>query len=294
MCRSLLGNHIDRIRKALKAWRLRLHVQRACHADLELRSAGDSAESNAKHQLFATLFALKERIEVDAHEAWLAVYSRYLNQQLKPTRPEFKPLFQLCSLDWPPTREDMYRLLSFIAQSFLTDERKDISIDETVKKVYDEYGCNFDELGKMQLNDSRKAVFVSISWLTMLVEVPLRMAPDLLQITLANKVATIRSQQSVDDARLPLARVMQGFGPVLPTSTEVSSMVNSPSPTVIHAACFSVESLIRIDRIRIVWTDSLGSHLLFDPLSRILSLYRYPSICALNNIQTDGKTAFEA
>lgn len=279
----------------MKPWWWPLPLQAPRH-DLELQAAAaNRTRPSAEKELLTTLFALNnDTTKTHAHHAWQLVYSRHLQGLLATTRSEFKPLFELCSLDWPPTKEHTCYLMNRTALAFLADERESISIDEVLAKLCAEHGCDVETLDESGSDCNRKAIFIIISWLTMLFQIPARMAPDCLQIYLPSKVDGIRTKQSIDEARLPLDRVIRGFGAVLPTSLEVRSIVDSPSPSVIHATCLSIESLIRIGRIRIAWTDSLGCHLLFDPLSRILLLYRYPSICALNCIKSGGKSTFEA
>jgi hypothetical protein len=183
----------------------------------------------------------------------------------------------------------MFCFLEHVAQSILNDKTGEISIEEVLANVCGEYGSDVDDLDEAQLHNSQQAVFIAIAWLTMLFQVPLKMASGLLQMTLPNKVA----DQSITEARLSLVQLIGGFGPLLPTPSEVTAMVASPSPSFIHATSLSVESLVRIDRIRIVWTDALASHLSFDPFSRMLCLYRYPSVCALNCTQSGDKSVIE-
>ncbi|KAH8623458.1 hypothetical protein IG631_21937 [Alternaria alternata] len=273
------------IRALLKAWR-----QRPRPADLELlQPPNDSTPPSAECRLLYSLFASNNIAGNDLHSAWQAVYSRFLRQELKSPRIEFKPLFDLNRLRWPPTREDMFCFLEHVAQSILNDKTGEISIEEVLANVCGEYGSDVDDLDEAQLHNSQQAVFIAIAWLTMLFQVPLKMASGLLQMTLPNKVA----DQSITEARLSLVQLIGGFGPLLPTPSEVTAMVASPSPSFIHATSLSVESLVRIDRIRIVWTDALASHLSFDPFSRMLCLYRYPSVCALNCTQSGDKSVIE-
>lgn len=269
-------------------------MQRSRPTDLELQST-QNASRTAEDELLETLFApaCGNRLNCPAFPTWQEVYSRYLRAQFDTNRAEFQPLFRVRHLEWPPSKNEMYRLMDRVAQSFLADRRREISIDEILTELCDENGSDFEDWEQEQLHYSRQAIFNSISWLTMLFQIPSRPVPDRFQIEVPAKVTGVRVQQDISEACLPLVRVIRGFGPLLPTSSEIDSTVNSHSPAFLHTTCLSIESLVRISRITIVWTDSFTNHLLFDPLSRVLSLYRHPSICALNSIQSGKKSTFE-
>ncbi|KXH65593.1 hypothetical protein CSAL01_03235 [Colletotrichum salicis] len=45
-------------------------------------------------------------------------------------------------------------------------------------------------------------------------------------------------------------------------------------------------------RIRIQWVDTLSKHLMFDSVSRHLSIFRFPTFCVLSALRKEGKETF--
>ena len=64
--------------------------------------------------------------------------------------------------------------------------------------------------------------------------------------------------------------------PISESKTEVS--------TVLHVASLNYAALNTIGKIHLVWVDNLTSHLEFDAANRRLSIFKFPSFCALSTL----------
>jgi hypothetical protein len=107
----------------------------------------------------------------------------------------------------------MHRLMNRTAQLFITDQRKDISIDEIPVELCDEYGSDVDDLEEVQLHTSQKDIFIIISWLTMLFQTPSQMMSDYLQITLPNRVTGIRVHKASLKLVYPWSKSYEALDP---------------------------------------------------------------------------------
>lgn len=56
----------------------------------------------------------------------------------------------------------------------------------------------------------------------------------------------------------------------------------NPSDDALYKSSLDYFSLYTIGKVRLKWVDTLTAHLAFDRSARTLSLYRYPSHCAIN------------
>lgn len=61
----------------------------------------------------------------------------------------------------------------------------------------------------------------------------------------------------------------------------------NPNDDVLYASSLDFFSLYTIGQVRLKWVDTLTAHLAFDRSTRTLSLYRYPSHCAINILRRD-------
>jgi hypothetical protein len=58
--------------------------------------------------------------------------------------------------------------------------------------------------------------------------------------------------------------------------------------TVLYVASLNFASLKIVGKVRLKWVDDMNSHLDFDSASRMLSIFRHPSFCALITMRDDG------
>lgn len=100
----------------------------------------------------------------------------------------------------------------------------------------------------------------------------------------------IREEQSVEMAKMPLSKLVQGFGHLVYGYNHIISAVEQSSPDLLRASSLNISSLKTISKIQIKWTNAMGYHLMFDPLSRTLLLYRLPTVCAIG-CTADGKNS---
>lgn len=112
----------------------------------------------------------------------------------------------------------------------------------------------------------------------------------LTDIALIAENSSYTYSSTVDDLRRPLSKMFNQYQPRASERESRFSTIGSPGDTsqshtvssedMLYAAVVDYSSLCTIGRVRITWVDTLTAHLAFDPGSRELSVYRYPSLCA--------------
>lgn len=99
----------------------------------------------------------------------------------------------------------------------------------------------------------------------------------------------------MDIVRRPVSAAFRTFQRMI-SSGRWSPLINSGStrdPKLLYLSTLNYTSLKTIGKIRIKWVEDLSSHLEFDPKNRSLSLFRFPSFCALNTLDTNRGAVFE-
>lgn len=96
----------------------------------------------------------------------------------------------------------------------------------------------------------------------------------------------VRYQQSLDYVDQPLHILLQGFGKLIPTAyisrdLETIATTRNPYHHVVELSLVCFHSLHRIASIKIEWVDSLSAHLEFDPHTKVLKIFRFPSLCLI-------------
>lgn len=127
------------------------------------------------------------------------------------------------------------------------------------------------------------AVFAAICWSTMTLQ-PI--------LTLDATQHSLRVQQQTDNkpglkmdyVRRPIPAIFRNFKKQMKTTPWRHRIGGSPEqqPTVLHVPSLNYGSLHTIGKIRLDWVDNLTGHLDFDAANRRLSVFKFPSFCALN------------
>jgi hypothetical protein len=110
------------------------------------------------------------------------------------------------------------------------------------------------------------------------------------QISHPNDRSTIRRSQVYEASGRPFFPFLESFGPLVPKKPL------PPDHTINVSVSFltiSALSLNPSEQINIVWVRTLGLHLCFDAEQRTLSLFRFPSFCALFCLPRGSRTLFD-
>jgi len=96
----------------------------------------------------------------------------------------------------------------------------------------------------------------------------------------------ISYQQSFDNVDHSLRVLLQTFGKIIPTvnvsrGLETVGMTANPYDPVIELSLICFHTLHRVAYIKIDWVDSLSLHLEFDSYTKILKIFRFPSLCLI-------------
>ncbi|KAH7397974.1 hypothetical protein BKA64DRAFT_54773 [Cadophora sp. MPI-SDFR-AT-0126] len=212
----------------------------------------------------------------------------------------FHPALRALGLDvdTAATTRMLWTLLTLIAH--LTKDNAANSIDIVVSGLCANY--HVAPTSGLPLEDKaslRLAVFAALSILTMLFKPTLEPTKDCYGMILSHerrKAAITTNRNLSSESTRPVGRLLHGFRNLLPEfNLEIYSPVSPPdSPAdLIHTSTLSYSVLTTVGKVRIAWTDSIGSHLEFNALTRTLFLFSMPTVCALGILSEDGETLWE-
>ncbi|KAK0102000.1 hypothetical protein ONS96_005968 [Cadophora gregata f. sp. sojae] len=141
------------------------------------------------------------------------------------------------------------------------------------------------------------AIFAVLCWGTMTLEPRVKWADfnDLPPTLLVEQRHMNPPQPGLrmDMIRRPLSAVFRNLQRSIVSSSRWRQPINSSSSTstALHVSSLNYVSLKTIGKIHLVWVDNISDHLDFDSANRRLSIFRFPTFCAIACIQPDGTRA---
>lgn len=211
------------------------------------------------------------KIEQEHHHRWpgLLTYLDHVEHQATVCDWScFEPIWKVLSYSLPIVIGDVLKFMNDLASRINSEHREAFSIDELLKSFLAARDKNFNECNAEEVNRARTAVFQVISWLTTIYIVPLQDGlPGHFRIEVPWFNEDKRDEQIIDNAKRPIGKLVRGFSHLLPTTEDVTRMLESVLPGLIHAASLNVSSLMLVDIMRIGWTNVMSFHLLFNPLN---------------------------
>ena len=217
----------------------------------------------------------------------MQAYLKYLKQETKFLGiATFQPLWHLLGFTTPLTFEHCLRFLTELAAVFRNNIQDGISVDETILLVLGRFDSSQDILDNEIRACARQAVFCGVAWLTMIFQPSLN-ACDSCDFSIDMPLGRegLRSNQSIENTRRPIVSLVREFGGFLPSIEGISSGVDLSLFNLLYASNLNFASLRLVGKIRIKWTKTLGCHLMFEPLSRTLLLFSFPTLCALSCLE---------
>ena len=215
-------------------------------------------------------------------------YGRYLQATVSAlARPFFAPA--LLVLKQPPI-ESLLPSLKFL-KDVATAYGSKSSVDDVVKKLSISAGiANIQKDNQEARSTIRKAVFAALGIITMIYQPTREPIGDEVGIVLrANtRFSSLERKLNMDrDCPRPLSGLCIGLGCTLPKlDLSLLNLEESPTPSsLIYASSLRFNILKNIGKVSVAWTNVLNAHMIFNPISRTLFLFRLPSFCAISCIR---------
>jgi hypothetical protein len=271
-------------------WRL---SQKPPPSDHEMQQTSSENETRTKQvRLLEVLFDLP-RYRAAQWPGALA-YLSYLEEQLSLVGPaRCEPLCRLLNIPLTVQPDDSFTLIARLATIVRDIDRDGISIDELLQEILTQHGSSLESLDDMDKLQSRQAMFCVLSWLSTLLQPSPSMVNGHFHVLSPSGAAGMPSSQSIGAARRPIVALLRGFGQLLPNIDHASLGCEKSQSDLLYVSSFNFSSLQTVGKINIEWTSLISYHLMFQPSSRTLMLYRFPTVCALNCLMEERASVFD-
>ncbi|KAL8661629.1 MAG: hypothetical protein Q9202_005395 [Teloschistes flavicans] len=189
------------------------------------------------------------------------------------------------------------QLVETVADIMRQNIDRQISIDKVIREVSERKGqsINRDALPAAV----RQGMFGLFGLVTLLYTVPDSTSTTHISISAPRYPFVAPEKKIIEDFAGPLGELIGSFGQFtpLPRGKESNSTPRewpkAPKSQVLSTSVVNIDVLIKVSKIHVVWSDLLSAHLLFDRTLRTLTLFRFPSFCALNLPQGKEMTLFD-
>ena len=219
-----------------------------------------------------------------------ATYLRFIKQKIRCLPSDKVDEMFVEDADLEQDRIERYlRLLTQLADFMRAG--KNCSID---KAIDDSVRSGFLS-SKFRQYENREQVRVTffnfIAWISMLYPPKSLVKTTEGRLTIdSTQCMCMLDTQAGSNANLPICEVIQEFGPLLPVRRDSSNEgLASADPVFskdsLYVSLLNAKTLSQIGGIEIVWIDHLSSHLVFDPETKKMFLYRLPSFSYINRFQ---------
>ncbi|RSL68868.1 hypothetical protein CEP53_002404 [Fusarium sp. AF-6] len=218
----------------------------------------------------------------------LHAYFRHMEDSFEPLLDaSFAPVWDAFGLPRPRSTHDCWPLpvAVFEAIQRQTREPQDVSIDVIIEAMLSACGCTVPS----NRSFCQVAVFAVLCWSTMILTPDLQPQAPQPQLVchLSRRFESDKLvQQTLDRCRRSISATFRGFK-AQAWGRDVMQVAQHDSGTSedLHKSALNYRSLQMFGKIRIQWVTSMAAHLEFDPASRHLSVFRFPTICALRSMQ---------
>lgn len=136
------------------------------------------------------------------------------------------------------------------------------------------------------------AVFAVLCWGSMIVQPKLTLNDAASSPCLAIHQLPADQGLKMDFVRRPIPAIFRNFHKALDRRQYTKKPMTDES-TVLFVSTINYHSLRSIGKVSLKWVDTLSGHLNFDSRTRTLSVFRFPSFCALATIASDRGVFFE-
>ena len=219
-------------------------------------------------------------------------FCQYIEESFKPLLDnDYAAMWEALGLQRPSAVQDCWHLPVAVLRSIKpeTMQPHDVSIDTILD------GLLGDRAPSKLRNRAfpQIALFAVFCWATMMLTPNLRPPSPLLACTIPGRLQSdAATQHKLDRCKRAISVTFHGFktqawGRDVMKATPVAADGNED----LYEASLNMRSLKLFGKVRIQWVTTMAAHLDFDPASRLLSLYQFPTLCALKCLPNDGKAA---
>lgn len=227
----------------------------------------------------------------------LTAYCKYLEKNFHPLlADEYSHLWTTIGQERPQRVERCWLWFNSVVSTLRSMKDEDSSVED----VWDSLRTSLSGTDTARPTASERtscliAVFAVLCWCTMVLQ------PKLGGSEISSFPSLMVYQQHSDQHGLkmdtvcrPIPAIYRQFRRCMLTSRWRQPIGShgsgSPDSTALYVSSLNYASLKMFGKVQLAWVDNLTSHLDFDPTNRQLSIFKFPSYCAVNTLKGRGGT----
>ena len=212
---------------------------------------------------------------------------------------EYESLWKALDCSPPHSSTEVWVWFSTTCHTLRRLHQDDHSIEDVWNDVQASLGISRHRRSD-DMDDSpcKIAVFANLCWATMTLQPTLLLKELKGQPSLAVKYQGRNcSGLKMSFAERPIPAAFREFQHTLPGGRwhqPIGGGSNIDGKSVaLYVSTLNYATLKSISKIQLEWVNDLSSHLEFDPVTRVLSIFRFPSFCAMSTLGTNGSPILE-
>ena len=219
-------------------------------------------------------------------------WCRYLEDCFEPFLAEqYAGIWSTIGLPRPQATSHCWALFRAVSHAVTKLDDAEYSIEDVWRSVKPspDAGAEADARGDKCLI----AVFAVLCWGSMILQPKLTWSDAAAAPCLAiHQLPANHQGLKMDFVHRPIPAVFRNFQKVLARRQHTRRPV-TVEPTILFVSTINYHSLRTIGKVTLKWVENLSCHLNFDSRTRTLSVFRFPSFCALATIASDRNILFE-
>jgi hypothetical protein len=219
-------------------------------------------------------------------------YCQYVEESFRPLLDDdYAPVWEVLGMQRPNTTQGCWQLPVAVFKSLklASTQPQDVTIDTILDALPPDRGG-----GRLRNRASAQmAIFAVFCWATMILTPNLRPPSPLLACMLPGRhLSDATTQHKLDRCKRPISVTFQGFkAQAWGRDVMKAAPVAADGNEDLYEASLNMRSLKLFGKVRVQWVTNMAAHLEFDPASRLLSLYQFPTLCVLRCLRNADKAS---
>lgn len=277
------------------------------HPDILLSSIrpkkpADAQRARRQERLARALFATDEGLAIvgiSLDSPTVQPLIAHLEQELQDREPKhYRPVLEYCGFPLgDETAQSVIQMVEMVAEKMRGEDSRRASIDKVINYLCMQNGQPVS--GTEPPAAVRQGVLSLFGCITMLFKIPEDPSDTELYISEPLHPVFKYGRRPIKEARYSLNDLLTGFGYFVPGPDPGESKIlrarprKQPEPVDLDIAFLNIATLTKVAKIKIQWSPFLTAHLMFDRYTRTLTLFRFPSFCALCYMPQGGRNLLD-
>ena len=202
----------------------------------------------------------------------------------------FDAILSTLGYSTPADPTDAVDLIIMIVAVFKSSQIHRISVQDMLEALLKDYKTTIKEADDRK--SSQQAIFTIICWFTALVKPAMDNSANNTHTSIIAGQSAAKPTQGTINPNRPIGGLIRSLGSS-PPYPEAKALISHEQSGLMYVASLNAYSLKKTGRVSIQWVDVLSDHEDFQPSTRTLMLFWFPTFCALNCLGEQNEHLFD-